>query len=80
MKDFFTEVYPHNWKLAYDAGVEARKQGFSRICNLRESIFYTPSGKILKVYLSAWEQGWDGYKIPEIFKQMETVINSMPLN
>jgi hypothetical protein len=73
-----TEIYPKIWREAYDLGVAAFKAGLPRVCNLGES-FRTPSGSILKVYKSAWEQGWDGYSIPGIFGQMEAVLKDMPL-
>lgn len=76
---FETETYPRIWHAAYDAGVEARKQGLPRTCNLQESPFCLPSGNVLKVYRSAWEQGWDGYSIPNEFKHVEAVLNNMPL-
>lgn len=60
LEKFETETYPRIWHLAYDAGVEAKNEGLPRICNLKESPFVTPSGNILIVYKSAWEQGWDG--------------------
>ena len=62
---FETETYPHIWHIVYDIGVDARKRGLPRTCTLRGLPFCTPSGNILKVYLSAWEQGWDSYRIPE---------------
>lgn len=40
---------------------------------------HAPSGKVLKVYQSAWEQGWDNYKIPEVFQHVENVLKAMPL-
>jgi hypothetical protein len=76
---FETETYPRIWHSAYDAGVEARKQGLPRTCTLQGSLFCTPSGDILKVYLSAWNQGWDGYKIPEEFGHVEAALKNMPL-
>jgi hypothetical protein len=56
---FETETYPRIWHLAYNLGAKAKKQALPRICNLKEEPFITPSGDILKVYRSAWEQGWD---------------------
>ena len=88
------EIFPKMWRTAYDAGVEARKQGLPRTdveINLwsmplatgilpQVNCDFCTSGGVLKVYKSAWEQGWDGYKIPEIFKQVESVLNNMPLH
>lgn len=79
-EEFETEVYPRIWREAHAAGVVAREQGLPRVCNLQGSPFCTPSGKVLKVYLSAWEQGWDNYDpIPAVFKKMEAVLDNMPL-
>lgn len=75
---FEREIYPKLWHLAYDAGVEARENGLPRICNLEGSP-HCHNGKALKPYKSAWEQGWDNWKIPEIFTQMETSLDQMPL-
>lgn len=77
-EEFERDIYPRIWHLAYDAGVEAREQGLPRICNLNDKHFITPGGNILKVYRSAWEQGWDNYKIPDEFRQVESVLNNMP--
>lgn len=57
--EFETEVYPKIWRRAFDKGVEAKKEGKDKICNLKDSEFLTPSGNFLKVYKSAWEQGWE---------------------
>jgi len=75
---FFTETYPYIWHLAYDAGENARNKGLPRVCNLK-CWPYCYNENILKVYKSAWEQGWDGYKIPEIFGRMEAMAREMPL-
>jgi hypothetical protein len=72
------EVYPRLWHLAYDVGVKARADGLPRVCNLEGSP-HCHNGNVLKVYKSAWEQGWDGYKIPAEFAQMEATLNQMPL-
>lgn len=82
MSDYFTwetETYPRLWRLAYDAGTEAKMQGHPRDCNLKDLPWTTPSGQILKVYKSAWEQGWDQFEVPSIFKDMESVLQTMPL-
>jgi len=79
---FETEIYPKLWYEAYNLGVEARKNGLPRVCNLKDDIFAFDgeSGRIVfKVYKSAWEQGWDGWKIPEEFLQVEKTLNQMPL-
>jgi hypothetical protein len=78
MEKFFNETYPKLWHEAYDLGENARKTGLPRQCNLNDPEFMTPGGHILKDYKNAWEQGWDLYKIPEIFKQMEDVLNELP--
>jgi len=75
---FETVTYPRLWHLAYEAGEQARKNGLLRICNL-EGQMHCHDGNILKVYKSAWEQGWDGYKIPAEFAKAEAFINQMPL-
>lgn len=77
LEHFLSEVYPKIWHKAYDAGEKARKEGLPRVCNLGEG-FVTPGDNILKVYKSAWEQGWDGYKIPEIFGRMEKILDELP--
>lgn len=77
--EFFTVTYPRIWHLANDAGKKARQDGLSRICNLKDELF-CHGETVLKVYKSAWEQGWDGYEIPAIFKQMEVVLDNMPLH
>jgi hypothetical protein len=76
---FMTETYPRLWHLAYDAGVEARKNGLPRNCNLKGND-HCHNDSVLKVYKSAWEQGWDGYTIPAIFAQIEAKLNQMPLH
>lgn len=80
MTKFERETYPRIWRSAYAAGVEARTQGLPRLCNMKDSTFCTPSGEVLKPYKSAWEQGWDGYKIPEEFQHVENVLKAMPLH
>lgn len=73
-----TEIYPQIWWEAYAYGESAREEELPRECNLSDPQFI--SGKtILRVYKSAWEQGYDGYKIPAIFGQMEAVVNELPL-
>lgn len=61
-EDFFTQTYPRIWHEAYAQGVNAKLNGLPRDCNLIDIQFLTPSGNKLKVYKSAWEQGWDGDK------------------
>ena len=78
MQIFERETYPRLWKKAYELGELAQTQGLERKCNLTDKEFITPNGHILKVYKSAWEQGWNHYKIPEIFSQMEEKLNSLP--
>ena len=46
------------WREAFGLGILARLKGWPRECNLGEG-FLTPGGVILKVYKSAWEQGYD---------------------
>jgi hypothetical protein len=75
----FEELYRLNWQLAYDEGVRAYEAGLPRNCVLQNKPFVTPSGNVLKVYKSAWEQGWDGHKIPSIFGEMEAILIKMPL-
>lgn len=77
---FETETYPQIWHSAYEMGVNARKQGMPRVCTLQGSPFCTPSGNVLKVYLSAWEQGWDEYEMPEEFVNVESVLKDMTLH
>ncbi len=78
IEKFESEVYPKLWHLAYDAGIEARTAGLPRQCVLN-SEQHCHNGKVLKVYKSAWEQGWDGYKIPDEFKKVEKYLNELPL-
>jgi len=59
MNHFETEVYPRIWRSAWYAGQAAKLIGMSRECNLQGSLFCTATGTILKVYKSAWEQGYD---------------------
>jgi len=47
------------WQEAFKEGNIARNAGLLRICNLTDDRFLTPGREILKVYKSAWEQGWD---------------------
>jgi hypothetical protein len=68
--------YKENWHWAYDAGVKAREQGKPRICDLHTKLFITPGNEILKVYKSAWEQGWDGWTIPACFTEMEKLLSN----
>jgi hypothetical protein len=65
------------WHQAYALGDAAQRAGKPKECDLGEG-FQTPGGSILKVYKSAWEQGYDGWKVPEIFTQMEKVLDTMP--
>lgn len=58
------------FRKAYQFGEQARNSGLPRECNLGQE-FRTLSGDVLKVYKSAWEQGWDSLNIPAIFLQME---------
>jgi hypothetical protein len=67
------------WNKAYALGEAAQKEGKPRVCDLGERCFVTPSGTILKVYKSAWEQGYDGWKIPAIFTEMEKALDKLPL-
>lgn len=60
-EDFFSRTYPSIWRKAYLLGNAAREAELPRECNLTDELFLTPSGAILKVYKSAWEQGWDHY-------------------
>lgn len=74
------EVYPVLWHQAYDLGKKACLNGLPRECNLStKDHCYGEDKKILKVYKSAWEQGWDGYKVPEEFKLIEDALGKMPL-
>lgn len=74
------EIYPRNWKLAYDIGKQAKEYGLPRTCNLEGEPFCYGENKILKVYKSAWEQGYDGTSIMSAeFKQAEQHLNKMPL-
>lgn len=72
-----TEVYPKMWHLAYDAGEKARKEGKPRVCDLGEE--FRHNGVVLKLWRCVWEQGWDGWKIPVEFKQVEAVLDQLPL-
>lgn len=74
---FINEIYPRIWHQAYDLGEEARKQGLPCVCNLQGSPF-CHKDTVLKVYRSAWEQGWRADEIPEVFRQMEEVLKQMP--
>ena len=56
--DWFFDV-ESLWSEAWHLGNEAKKAGRPRECNLSEDKFITPRGSILKVYKSAWEQGYD---------------------
>jgi hypothetical protein len=78
--DYFTwenEVYPKMWAEAYAAGSSAREQGLPRQCNLEDKFLW--KGEALKPWLSAWNQGYDGYKIPQEFRQMEEALSQMPM-
>ena len=59
LEEFETKTYPQLWYIAFNLGIQAKKEGYPKVCNLQDSRFITPSGKILKVYESAWKQGWD---------------------
>ena len=74
---FETETYPRLWRLAYDAGEVARKIGLPRKCNLATSE-HCHYGNVLKVYQSAWHQGYDGWQIPAIFAKMEATLDQLP--
>jgi hypothetical protein len=51
------------WNTAYQLGAKARDRGRPMDCDLTAKKYLTPSGEILKVYKSAWEQGWSGAKL-----------------
>ena len=71
-------VYPKLFNNAKQIGRKAKESGLPRICNLPNE-FRTPNGDILRVWLSAWEQGYDNYNpIPECFKQVEAILNFVP--
>lgn len=53
------EAIHDRWEQAWRIGYSAYKDGLLRQCNLASEGFVTPGGHILKVYKSAWEQGWD---------------------
>lgn len=74
---FETEIYPRLWVLAYNKGMNARDSGYPRICNLDGE--HCHNGNPLKVYKSAWEQGWDRYSIAEEFRLVEALLAQMPL-
>jgi len=61
MSDLFEQWlatgYKENWNAAYKLGLEARQKGLPRECNLDQPPFVHTT--VLKVYKSAWEQGWD---------------------
>lgn len=52
---FETETYPRLWREAFQMGYDARSNNCVRLCT------YPPldSGHILRVFKSAWFQGWD---------------------
>jgi len=64
LEQFLDETYPQIWREAWQLGRTACEEGLSRECDLSDDQFITPSGAILKVYQSAWEQGWDGRNPP----------------
>lgn len=59
---FETVTYPKIWRRAFDLGVEARAAGLPFDCNLQGKPF-CHNNKCLKVYKSAWEQGWESESI-----------------
>jgi hypothetical protein len=76
-----SEVYPKNWHRAYDEGELARKSGLPKVCNLSEKCpDLCWEGDPIGPYLSAWNQGWDGYKIPAEFAQVEEHLSRMKLH
>lgn len=79
--EFENVTYPRLWHIAFDAGRKASEDGLPRECNMTRAIYLEhvlENGNILKVYKSAWEQGWDNDKIPSVFTQMENLLKQMP--
>jgi len=73
--NFFHNDFPKLFNQAKLEGKKARLNGLLRTCNLPKESPWT-YGKYLKVYLSAWEQGYDGFEIPEIFNLIERMLNA----
>mgnify|MGYP003404934491 CR=1 FL=1 len=60
IEEWLEKDYPIIWHEAYDIGVNAKKSGLSRMCNLSEyDKKFCHNGNALKVWQSAWEQGYD---------------------
>lgn len=75
---WLSEEYPKIWHEAYAYGELAREEGLPRECNLLNHSKFGHGDNILKPWKSAWEQGYDGYKIPAVFGQMENYLNQLP--
>jgi hypothetical protein len=74
---FLDGPYKENWHKAYDLGVQARKDGLPKVCNITDPKL-CHNGNAFKPYESAWNQGWDGYTIPEIFSRIEQNLAKLP--
>lgn len=66
------------WRRANALGRQSREDGKPCVCDLGKG-FLSPSGVVLKVYRSAWEQGWTGWEIPKVFGRMEAIVDCYPL-
>ena len=81
-EQWLDEVYPKIWHEAYAYGEAAKEEGLPRECNLNYDKFgyatHDGGNQFLKPWKSAWEQGYDGYKIPAVFAQVENYLNQLP--
>ena len=77
LRYFETVTYPKMHAEAKALGDQAREDGLPRECNLTGK--FAHEGTILKDYKSAWEQGYDKWEIPGVFKQMEDHLKEQPL-
>jgi hypothetical protein len=59
-EEWLLNDYPIIWHEAYNIGFNAKKLGLSRVCNLSEhDEKFCHNGIPMKVWQSAWEQGYD---------------------
>lgn len=75
---FLDGPYKENCQKAYDLGVQARKAGLPKVCDVTDDPKLCHNGKMLKEYERAWRAGWDGYKVPQEFVQMEQILQNIP--
>jgi hypothetical protein len=70
--------YKKNCQKARNLGIQARKDGLPRICNITDDPELCHNGTIFRCYADAWCSGWDGFTIPKEFLQVEQNLAKLP--